>query len=97
MLLSRRVWTTVSDASYALLVLVITTAAALSCTALLSQAVRTAPNRSWERNFNAFVIGAAYAVVVRRSSLYYATVKSSSLLAHRVADTLRETATCRET
>ena len=97
MLLSRRVWRTVSDASYALLVLTIITAAALSCTALLSQAVRTAPDRSWARNFNAFVIGAAYAVVVCRSSFFYATVKSSSPLAHRVAYILRKTETCRET
>jgi len=70
MLLSRRVWRTVSDASYALLVLIIITAAALSCTALLSQAVRTAPDRSWARNFNAFVIGAAYAVVLIVSLIF---------------------------
>ncbi|KAF8633989.1 hypothetical protein AX15_001165 [Amanita polypyramis BW_CC] len=64
MLLSRRVLRTVSDTSYALFVLVIITAAALLCAALLSQAVRTAPNRSWSRNLNAFVIGVAYAVVL---------------------------------
>ncbi|KAK2461777.1 hypothetical protein APHAL10511_006240 [Amanita phalloides] len=64
MLLSRRVLGTMSNVSYALLVLTITTAAALSCTAILSQAVRTAPNRSWSRNLNAVVIGAAYVVVL---------------------------------
>ncbi|KAF8640765.1 hypothetical protein AX17_000415 [Amanita inopinata Kibby_2008] len=64
MIFSARVLRTVSDISYAFLVLIITTATALSCAALLSQAVRTAPNRSWSHNFNAFVIGASYAAVL---------------------------------
>ncbi|KIL70654.1 hypothetical protein M378DRAFT_183271 [Amanita muscaria Koide BX008] len=64
MLLSQRVLGTLSNASYALFVLLITTAIALSCAALLSQAVRTAPNRSWSNNLNAVVIGASYAAVL---------------------------------
>jgi hypothetical protein len=58
------VQSTLSSVSYALFVLVITTAVALSCAALLSQAVRTSSNKSWSRNLNAFVIGAAYAAVL---------------------------------
>ena len=90
MLLSRRVLWTLSDASFGLFVLTVTTAAALSCAALLSQAVRSARHRSWSRNFNAFVIGAAYAIVVCLSRIPHTTVQTSSLLAHRVASTLCE-------
>ncbi|PFH54644.1 hypothetical protein AMATHDRAFT_72417 [Amanita thiersii Skay4041] len=64
MVFSRPLLRTVSDFGYAFFVLIITTATALSCAALLSQAVRTAPNRSWSSNFNAFVIGASYAAVL---------------------------------
>lgn len=31
---------------------------------LLSQAVRTSPNRNWSKNINALIIGAAYVAVV---------------------------------
>lgn len=55
---------TVAATSYALLVVATVCAALLSCVALLSQAVRTAPNRSWRNNFNALVIGASYLIVV---------------------------------
>lgn len=36
----------------------------VSCVFLLSQAVRTAPNKNWTRNVNAVVIGGAYILVV---------------------------------
>ncbi|RDB29608.1 hypothetical protein Hypma_015339 [Hypsizygus marmoreus] len=61
---------TVSKASYALLVLITIVATGLSCTALLAQAVRTAPNQSWAKNVNALVVGASYAVVLIASLLY---------------------------
>ncbi|KAI0082078.1 hypothetical protein K474DRAFT_1703097 [Panus rudis PR-1116 ss-1] len=54
---------TVSGILYVFLVLVTTFFAALSCAALLSQAVRTSPSRTWTRNFNALIIGASYALV----------------------------------
>ena len=47
------------------LVLVLTFFIGLSCALLLSQAVRNSPTRNWTKNFNAVVIGAAYAIVVR--------------------------------
>ena len=65
MLLSRLILLrTVSEISYLLLLLTTLAAVGLSCFALLSQAVRTAPNQSWVNNINAFVIGASYAIVV---------------------------------
>ncbi|KAH9857843.1 hypothetical protein C2E23DRAFT_801771 [Lenzites betulinus] len=51
---------TLSPICYAAIVLVTTFFAAISCAFLLSQAVRTAPNRSFVKNVNAVVIGAAY-------------------------------------
>ena len=59
---------TVSGLSYVVLVLATTFVVCLSCALLLSQAVRTAPNRGWTQNFNAIVIGAAYVLVVRSRS-----------------------------
>ncbi|KAE9410897.1 hypothetical protein BT96DRAFT_912313 [Gymnopus androsaceus JB14] len=53
-----------SSLSYTLLILGTACAALLSCVALLSQAVRTAPSRSWKNNFNALVIGASYVVLL---------------------------------
>jgi predicted membrane protein len=65
MLLSRLILLrTASEISYLLLLLTALAAVGLSCFALLSQAVRTAPNQSWVNNINAFVIGASYAIVV---------------------------------
>lgn len=60
------------------LVIVLALAAILlaSCVFLLSQAVRTSPNRSWARNVNAVVIGAAYVLVVRSSA--YSTASASA-------------------
>ncbi|KAJ3528656.1 hypothetical protein NM688_g7967 [Phlebia brevispora] len=55
---------TASAIAYIVLVLITTFFIGLSCALLLSQAVRTAPNRNWFRNFNAAVIGAAYALVL---------------------------------
>jgi hypothetical protein len=55
---------TLSGIAYLALVLLLTFFIGLSCAFLLSQAVRTAPNRNWTRNFNAVVIGATYAIAV---------------------------------
>ena len=49
---------------YIFLLLVIVLIAGLSCVALLSQAVRTAPTQDWSRNFNALVIGVTYSLAV---------------------------------
>lgn len=65
MLLSRLILLrTASEITYLVVLLTVLSAVGLSCFALLSQAVRTAPNRSWLKNVNAFVIGASYAIVV---------------------------------
>lgn len=50
---------------YFLLVLVLSGVFVLSCLAFLSQAVRTDPDGTWIRNFNALIIGASYVIVVR--------------------------------
>ncbi|KAL7285257.1 hypothetical protein ACG7TL_000351 [Trametes sanguinea] len=60
--ISRR--STVSQICYAILVLITTFFVAISCALLLSQAVRTAPNRSFVRNVDAVVIGAAYVILL---------------------------------
>ncbi|KXN89857.1 hypothetical protein AN958_04861 [Leucoagaricus sp. SymC.cos] len=67
--ISPKLLRTISETSYALLVLLTVVATGLSCAALLSQAVRTAPNRNWTKNFNALVIGASYIVVLAASLL----------------------------
>lgn len=54
-----------STITYIILVLITAFFIGLSCALLLSQSVRTAPNRGWAHNFNAAIIGAAYALVVR--------------------------------
>ncbi|KAI0348612.1 hypothetical protein BDW22DRAFT_1319711 [Trametopsis cervina] len=59
---SRRA-TTLSGIAYLVVVLVLTFFVGLSCALLLSQAVRNSPTRNWTKNFNAVVIGAAYAIV----------------------------------
>ncbi|KAH0590519.1 hypothetical protein H2248_000666 [Termitomyces sp. 'cryptogamus'] len=61
---------TLSNFIYVFLVLVTIVAAGLSCSALLSQAVRTSPTESWKDNINALVIGASYAVVLVASLFY---------------------------
>ncbi|KAI0963477.1 hypothetical protein AcW1_000542 [Taiwanofungus camphoratus] len=53
---------------YVIIVLLTTFFAALSCALILSQAVRTDVHRTWERNFNAVVIGASYVAVVSMNS-----------------------------
>lgn len=63
-MLSSKLLRTISETSYALLVLLTVVATGLSCAALLSQAVRTSSNKNWTNNFNALVIGASYIVVV---------------------------------
>ncbi|EPT04258.1 hypothetical protein FOMPIDRAFT_1021942 [Fomitopsis schrenkii] len=55
---------------YALVVLLTVFFAAVSCALLLSQAVRTSSRRSWKKNFDAVVIGAAYVVVAVVSVVY---------------------------
>jgi hypothetical protein len=67
-MLSPKLLKTISETSYALLVALTVVATGLSCTALLSQAVRTSANRNWTKNFNALVIGASYIVVVNESA-----------------------------
>lgn len=37
---------------------------AISCVALLAEAVRSSPTRSWKHNYNVFVLGGAYFIVV---------------------------------
>jgi hypothetical protein len=58
--------------TYAILGVAAFCAALLSCLALLSQAVRTAPGQTWKNNFNALVIGASYVILVSLFSLYTA-------------------------
>jgi len=62
---------TLSSALYLAIVLLIVVAAGLSCAALVSQAVRTADNRSWASNFNALTVGAAYLIVGTVSVFLY--------------------------
>ncbi|KIM48030.1 hypothetical protein M413DRAFT_218605 [Hebeloma cylindrosporum] len=62
-MLSPRVLRTASEGAYVFLVLLTIVAAGLSCAAIISQAVRTSPERSWEHNFNALVVGASYIVL----------------------------------
>ncbi|KAG2350564.1 hypothetical protein BDR05DRAFT_954663 [Suillus weaverae] len=59
--LRARAW--ISDICYALLVLVTGCFFAISCAALLSQAVRTSPVRSWTNNWDAVIIAATYLLV----------------------------------
>ncbi|KAG1783759.1 hypothetical protein EV702DRAFT_14207 [Suillus placidus] len=59
--LRARAW--ISDICYALLVLVTGGFFAISCAALLSQAVRTSPVRSWTNNWDAVIIAATYLLV----------------------------------
>jgi hypothetical protein len=57
--------TTLSRLTHLFLLILIICLVGVSGVFLLSQAVRTAEDRVWTRNGNAFVIGAAYAAVVR--------------------------------
>ncbi|KAJ7783467.1 hypothetical protein DFH07DRAFT_864484 [Mycena maculata] len=70
MLSSSKVLRIFSNISYVCLVITTIIATGLSCVALLGQAVRHSPNRSWTRNYNALVIGASYAVVLAFSLIY---------------------------
>ncbi|KAL1952025.1 hypothetical protein VTO73DRAFT_1174 [Trametes versicolor] len=54
----------VSQICYGILVLITTFFTAILCSLHLSQAVRTAPNRSYIKNVNAVVIGAAYVIML---------------------------------
>lgn len=75
-MLSPKLLRTLSEASYALVVLLTVSTAGLSCAAVLSQAVRTSPGRDWINNFNALVIGASYLVVVSGLLLLFLKVLS---------------------
>ncbi|KAF8167925.1 hypothetical protein B0H34DRAFT_37981 [Crassisporium funariophilum] len=69
-MLSPRVLRTLSEAIYAFLLLITVVATGLSCAAIISQAVRTSPTRSWARNVNALVVGASYLIVFTASVLF---------------------------
>lgn len=61
--------TTFARLTYFIIVIIIALLLLISCIFLLSQAVRTAPNRNWAHNFNALIIGAAYVLVLVASLL----------------------------
>ncbi|KAF9056352.1 hypothetical protein BJ165DRAFT_505280 [Panaeolus papilionaceus] len=69
-MLSPRLLRSISETLYAFLVLIIIVASGLSCAALISQAVRTSPTRSWKNNVNALMIGGSYVVVLVASILF---------------------------
>ncbi|KAJ3990535.1 hypothetical protein F5890DRAFT_1569751 [Lentinula detonsa] len=69
-MLSSRLVKPLLQISYILLVLGTFCATLLSCVAILSQAVRTAPNRSWNKNFNALIIGASYIILLIASIFF---------------------------
>ncbi|KIJ21588.1 hypothetical protein PAXINDRAFT_165053 [Paxillus involutus ATCC 200175] len=54
----------ISEACYALLIIITACFFAISCFALLEQAVRTAPNHSWSNNWDTVIIGATYLLVL---------------------------------
>ncbi|KAG9314522.1 hypothetical protein JVU11DRAFT_5319 [Chiua virens] len=54
----------ISEACYALITLIVACFLAISCIALLEQAIRTAPH-AWANNWDVVTIGATYTVVVR--------------------------------
>ncbi|KAL4068218.1 hypothetical protein V8B97DRAFT_871146 [Scleroderma yunnanense] len=62
--LSSRAQFWISEASYTVLVLITGCFFAISLVFLLSQAIRTAPNKSWTNNWNAVSVGATYIFVL---------------------------------
>ena len=85
---------------YVFLFLAIVIIVGLSCVALLSQAVRTAPNRGWPRNLNALVIGATYVLIVRlhhflvimiQCLIFYFSIGGSFTSFHPKAKTIGQT------
>ncbi|KAF9499832.1 hypothetical protein BDN71DRAFT_1383360 [Pleurotus eryngii] len=68
-MISPAVKKTLSGLGYIFLVLVTICATSLSSVALLTQAVRASPRRSWTNNFDAVVIGASYVIVLVASLL----------------------------
>lgn len=64
LMISTRLLRTASELTYALFVLILIVAIGLSCAALISQAIRTSPSRSWVDNANALYIGASYIIVL---------------------------------
>ncbi|KAK7064460.1 hypothetical protein R3P38DRAFT_44798 [Favolaschia claudopus] len=67
---SKKLLRILSNITYFLLLILIIIFAFLSAVALLSQAVRHAPNRNLNGNINALVIGVSYAVVLGISLLF---------------------------
>ncbi|KAI0762915.1 hypothetical protein C8Q74DRAFT_1206807 [Fomes fomentarius] len=63
-MLSRLFRRSISQLCYVILVLITTFFVSISCALLLSQAARTAPNRSFAKNVNAVIIGASYVAVL---------------------------------
>jgi len=61
---------TASELAYISLILLTVVATGLSCTAILSQAVRTSPTQSWTDNINALMIGASYLIVLVTSLIF---------------------------
>ncbi|KAJ7919146.1 hypothetical protein B0H13DRAFT_2231016 [Mycena leptocephala] len=70
MLSSRKVLSILSNISYGLLIIITIIMTGISCVALLAQAVRHSPTRSYTRNFNALIIGASYGIVLVVSLLF---------------------------
>jgi hypothetical protein len=71
---SSRVRSTVAEVAYVLVIIITAGFFTISCVVLLSQAVRTAPNRSWAQNFNALIIGTSYVIVVSLFTKFYGGV-----------------------
>ncbi|KAJ7293292.1 hypothetical protein C8J57DRAFT_1429136 [Mycena rebaudengoi] len=61
-----------ANLAYGFLIFATICATGLSCVALLAQAVRHAPDRSWSKNYNALVIGSSYAIVLAISLFFCA-------------------------
>jgi len=78
---------TISETIYAFVLLLIVVAAGLSCTAIISQAVRTSPRGDWIGNLNAVVVGASYIILVsfcvHLSAIISVSLNLCNLLNHR--------------
>ncbi|TFL06077.1 hypothetical protein BDV98DRAFT_540050 [Pterulicium gracile] len=75
MLSFRRLQRTFTDSLYFLFILVLLCAFGLSCTALISQAIRSSPRRTWRNNFNAVIVWASYLAVVLVGLIIFAKRK----------------------
>ncbi|KAF7339713.1 Fruiting body protein SC7 [Mycena sanguinolenta] len=70
MFVSKQVLRILSNTIYGLFLLLTIIFTGISCVALLAQAVRHAPSRTWKNNVNALVIGVSYATVLVISLLF---------------------------